>query len=166
MTTYRWRPGHSKGGDIQKIGEQLQSLIDRHGDRLTAPIVVDAARPKSAALHSQFEWSDEKAAEMYRRWQAREVMNKIDILIEDCEAPQPMFVNVVERVGDDDLRGYVTTARVLSDPVLTSQLLEKASDDIESFRERYGRFKELARIADAAQEAINALMARTERAVA
>lgn len=166
MTTYRWKAGRSKGGDVQKIGQQLQSLVDRHGDRLTAPMVVDAARPKTAPLHSMFEWNDDKAAEMYRRWQARDLMSTIEVVVTEGEPPTPMFVNVVERVGDEDMRGYVTTARVLSDPVLTAQVLEKASDAIEAFRDRFGRFKELARVADAAQGSIHDLLEKVESQVA
>lgn len=159
MTTYRWRSGSERtGGDVQAIGQRLAELVESHGDRLKAQIIVDAARPKESPLHTLFTWDDKYAAELYRREEARNMLRKIEVVI-DGEEPQRMFINVVETISEDEEeRAYVTTARVLSDAVLTRQVLARAYDEMRTFREKYGHFKELAKVADAAQSEIGLLM--------
>jgi len=159
MTTYRWKPGipAKLGADAQTIGVELAALVLSHQDRLTARVIVDEARPSNSPLHPLFEWDDVAAAELYRETQARLVMRSIEV-IQEGQAPQRMFVAVVEQVSGEEQRAYVTTARVMSDPELTAQVLQQAMDYIESFRGRYGHFKELAQVADQAQQSLNDLM--------
>lgn len=149
-TTYRWRPTAQLSGNAQAVGEVLSALVQKHSDRLTARVVLDEARPEQSPLHRYFLWDNAMAAEKYREEQARLVMRSIEVQ-QGEDTPQPMFTVVVEQVGEDQQKAYVTTARVLSDPALTLQVLEQAMADLESFRVRYGRFRSLARIADKAQ---------------
>lgn len=166
MTTYRWKSDHFKRlGNAQLIGQQLAGLVEEYGDRLKPQHIVDAARDEKAPLHSAFTWDDTHAAELYRRAEARKVLQTI-VVVETNTAPQPMFVSVVEEVEGVDDRAYVTTARVLSDSVLTRQVLLQAHGEMTTFREKYGHFKELAKVADAAQSEITALMQEQTEAVA
>lgn len=170
MTTYRWKSQATeiKGGNVQLIGQRLAELVEAHGDRLKPQVIVDEARSKKSPLHMLFTWDDKHAAELYRRVEARKVMQQIQIVIDDDAAPQPMFISVIETISEDEEeRAYVTTARVLSDAVLTRQVLERAYDEMRTFRDKYGHFKELAKVADVAQGEISALMMeKTEHSAA
>lgn len=158
MTIYRWKVGSErKGGDVQAIGQILSDLVQQHGDRLKPSVIVDAARPETSPLHSQFTWDDVKAADLYRRQEARMVMNSIRVVVDEDSEPQPMFISVIETVFDEPDRAYVTTARAMRDAELTAQILQQARRDIASFRQRYGHLKELAEVADYADASLVAL---------
>jgi hypothetical protein len=57
----------------------LRAISKEHGG-LSAPTVVEAARPKSHPLHPAFEWDDGAAAEAYRCEQARLLMRSIRVV--------------------------------------------------------------------------------------
>lgn len=164
MTVYRWKPGSEwRNGDVQRVGEQLKTLADEHGDQLTPTLIVEAARPEDTPLHRLFEWNNDRAAELYRRQQARRVMQSIEVIPNADSSPRKMFVAVVEKKPSGDVsKVYVSTERAMSDVELTLQILNAAMDFIESFRSRYGQFKELALIADRAQMDIHGLMRKRE----
>ncbi|HUD75319.1 MAG TPA: hypothetical protein VMQ76_09630, partial [Terracidiphilus sp.] len=56
------------------IIDALRAIADKNGGLLLPEKVVEAARPVSSPLHSWFEWNDNKAAENYRIWQARQLI--------------------------------------------------------------------------------------------
>src|SRR3990167_11202027 len=165
MITYRWRAGARKKGDVNAIGVELSKLSDAHGDRLKAQVVLDAARDPESPLHSAFTWENDIAAEHWRRNEARILMRDVLVVIKDNAPPQPMFISVIETIEDEEDRAYVTTARVFSDAALTRQVLHRAYGEMQSFREKYGHFKELAKVADTVQGEIHSLMEKTEPAV-
>lgn len=168
MTTYRWKSETRKNYtsiDPQKVGEALQQLSDRLGDQITSQAVVTEATAPTSPLHGWFEWDNDKAANSWRVKQASDLMNAV-VVVTDDQSPQPMFVSVVEEVDGEEQRHYATTARVFADSVLSHQILERAYGEMETFRQKYGQFKELAKIADAAQQEITTLMKSQEATTA
>jgi hypothetical protein len=92
MNQYQFRNGWRVAGvDAQTVGDELHRIYQDNGE-LTAPLVVDEARPDDAALHPAFEWNDEVAAELHREHQARTMIRSVEI-IRDEEA-HPSFVHV------------------------------------------------------------------------
>lgn len=154
---YRWKSETRFAGDPQTVGETLTALGQVNDDRLVAAVVVDAARPVDSVLHPYFEWDDVRAAELYREKQASDLIRSVVVVHESTGMHVPVFVSVVETVGAETQRAYVSTARVLSDPVLTEQVLERAFDDMEAWRTRYGHFQQLVKVADRAQLELRAL---------
>ncbi len=67
MSEFQWVAGcrlTKKIADPQVIGAELAQLHEANGGRLTARLVVDAARPIEAPLHPLFEWDDVRACSM------------------------------------------------------------------------------------------------------
>jgi len=67
------------GIDPQAAGEELERIKHRDGT-ITAPAVVDEARPEDAVLHPAFEWQDPVAAEQYRLIQARTLIKRVRVI--------------------------------------------------------------------------------------
>lgn len=159
MSDYMWTPGAHITADAQPVGEELERLQRRNGERLTARIVVDAARSEESPLHAAFEWDDVRAAERYREDQARHVLaciRIVDTWAEDGSVEKTMraFVNLTETVGTDEQRAYIPIARVLSDRDLLAQALARAASELRSFEDRYASFEVIAASARMAREQI------------
>jgi hypothetical protein len=71
------------GIDPQAAGEELERIKHRDGT-ITAPAVVDEARPDDAVLHPAFNWNDPDAAEKYREIQARQLIKRVRVI---CPEP-------------------------------------------------------------------------------
>lgn len=162
MAEYIWAAGcriSKKTADPQVVGDSLDSLQRDNGGRLTARVVVDAARPIESPLHSCFEWDDVRAAELYREDQARHVLSSIRILQPKNDPREPQriihaYVNVEEKVGDERQRAYVPVARVLSDDDLLKEAINRAAAELRAMEDRYAEFDGIARAVAAAREAL------------
>lgn len=164
MADYIWTAGAHIKAKAQAIGAELELLQASHGGRLTARIVVEAARAADAPLHPIFEWDDLRAAELYREDQARHVLACIRVVQErdvNGAATKTIraFVNLVETVGDDEQRGYIPIARVLSDHDLLTQAVRQAASELRAFEDRYASFEVIAAAGRGARERIEATLA-------
>ena len=57
----------------------------RNEGRLKPSVVVQLARNPRNPLHDMFEWDDKKAAHHHRLWQARQIIKRVNVYIEDPE---------------------------------------------------------------------------------
>lgn len=93
---------HSIGGvTADAVGSELSRIYKRDGE-LTAPVVVDEARPDNAVLHPAFEWNDLKAAEEYRVYQARNIIKQVQIVTENkdgSKSERSVFVHVPSHIS-------------------------------------------------------------------
>lgn len=78
------------GIDPQEAGEELERIKQRDGT-ITAPAVVDEARPNDAVLHPAFTWDDPEAAEKYRLIEARTLIKRVRVI-----CPEPVQEPVVQ----------------------------------------------------------------------
>jgi hypothetical protein len=162
MAEFVWNAGSrltKKVADPQVIGDTLEILQLENAGRLTARIVVDAARPIESPMHPLFEWDSERAAELYRESQARHVLASIRIMqprSDPREAPRMIhaYVSIAERLGDDVQRAYIPIARVFNDADLLRQAVERAAAELRAFEDRYAEFDGIARAARTAREKI------------
>lgn len=140
---YAWRPGSRVSIDADKAGRELAS-IERKAGELTPAVVLERARSSNSSLHEHFEWDDTVAAEQHRLGQAGELIRSItvDISRSNVEPAKPTraFVSV-ERQGT---RSYVGIQTAMSDADLRKQVLARALAELQSFRERYKDYQELA----------------------
>lgn len=100
----------------------LVQLAKHKGGVLLVDDVLDAAKDPKCVLHKHFQWDDTKAAESYRKMQARQLIQKCTVTIEKApDVPIRAFVslNVDKYAGG----GYRMTADVLSDDDLKAELL-------------------------------------------
>lgn len=150
---YKWKSSGAPGGiDAQVAGEEMERIRVRNNGRLDSADVVEASRPKSAPLHSAFEWDDAKAAEAYRVDQAAHMIRHIDVVFESengDKAPVRAFVSVKR----DEDRSYTSLQHALSDEELRAQVIKQAWRDLEAWHSRYAELTEFAKIFTAIGEA-------------
>lgn len=123
----------------------MERIRIRNNGRLEGIDVVEASRPKTAPLHSAFEWDDAKAAEAYRVDQAAHMIRHIDVVVERADgenAPVRAFVSVKR----DEDRSYTSVQHALSDAELRAQVLASAWAELEAWRRRHAELIELAKV--------------------
>lgn len=100
----------------------LERLARQNNGLLMVDDVVEEARDPQSVLHRHFQWDDDKAAEAYRKQQARQLIQKVTVTIE--KAPD-VHIRAFVSLSTDQYEGggYRMTANVLSDDNLKAQLL-------------------------------------------
>lgn len=99
--SYLWREGRRYPVSAQVAGEFVEGLTKKNGE-VTPGQLLDASRSEKAPLHPCFEWDDQKAAEGYRKDQARELLNNLVVVKvlqtsnPEDNKPRRAFVNVRE----------------------------------------------------------------------
>lgn len=127
------------------IQAELDKVAARHNGLLRPKDVLAFARDTTTALHGCFEWNDGKAAQNYRLWQARELIQVYVTVIDAKLDPIRAFVSLTaDRQKDGG--GYRRLDVVLQDKVLRQNLLNEALAELERFREKYAQLKELAAV--------------------
>jgi hypothetical protein len=129
MNQYQFRNGWRVAGvDAQTVGDELHRIYQDNG-ALTAPLVVDEARPDDAPLHPAFEWNDEVAAELHREHQARTMIRSVEIIRDD--QAHPSFVHV-STVGS-----YIPGEVVVQDFDLYESAWRDAADRVWQHRDQW-----------------------------
>lgn len=144
------------------IISELKRIAKKHGGILSAETVVEYATPESSPLHSRFEWDDSVAGQCYRLWQARQLIKiSVEVMAENGET-MDVFVSLTPDRKEGS--GYRILTDVLSDSQMREQLLSDALDDLDVFRDKYKKLKELSIIFEAIKS-ISVSKARQERMV-
>jgi len=133
--------------DPDKAWEEIQKVCAANGGLASPQAIVDHARPKRNPLHKAFEWDDSKAAEAFRRDQARNLVANFTLVFEDGRSA-PAMVNVTI----NKQRGYKPTQEALDDMDLRRQVLKQALSQLLSLEARYRSLTELAGIFSAVHE--------------
>lgn len=101
--------------------EALERLRDENDGLLKVEDIVEEARKEHSPLHRHFDWDDSSAAEKYREWQARALIQKCRIVIENRgDVMVRAFVSVPT---DRKEGGYRAVQEVLDSDVLRQSLL-------------------------------------------
>lgn len=134
----------------KKQQAELRSLEKRDGT-LSPQRVVEFARNKRTELHKRFDWDDTKAAEKWRLYQARAIIQVVVNVIDTRKGPieSRAYVSLDRDRGKN---GYRTIVSVLDDPELRAELLEQAKNEAHLWSVRYKELTELARIHDAIKQ--------------
>lgn len=137
---YAWKDGVYVVNEIdpQEAGEHLDKLHDLFG-RLTPAIVLEDAESKSSPLHGCFEWDNARAANAYRKRQARQIITAIIIVPKRKSDPHTRAFYRVE-----DVKGYTTRERVLETETMYLEVLTKMKIRLKQARNIYEEFAELA----------------------
>jgi hypothetical protein len=132
------------------VAQELERIRLSHSGFLKPEDVVEEARDKNSVLHSNFEWSNSKAASMYRLEQARRLIRVcIKVISNDKPAVRTYVSLRMDRVSEDGgTAGYREIVSVMSKQDLREQLLQDAFADFEFFRKKYQYLVELAPLFD------------------
>lgn len=123
---------------------ELKKLVAKHGGKVTPRLVVEYARNPRTALHARFTWDDGEAAEKYRLWEARALLNVfVTVLVPDTEP-----VRVFTSLSTDRHKrgGYRLTTSVLSDTEHRAIMLADAKRELHAVKLRYQHLNELAEV--------------------
>lgn len=126
-----------------KVISELKRIAQENDGLLKPETVVDEARPMHSPLHSKFEWDNGKAGEAYRIWQARQLIRVVVEVMSATGEKENVFVSLT---SDRKESGYRVMTEVLTDKQMRNQMLADALDELELFREKYKRLRELATV--------------------
>lgn len=124
---------------------ELKTLTEKNQGLLMPEEVVQAARNESSPLHSQFEWDDGEAAERYRIWQARQLINvSVEYISNGTKQIQTkVFVSLST---DRRTGGYRTFVDVLADDDRRAQMIQDSLNAMVHFQEKYKQLSELREV--------------------
>jgi len=125
---YEFRDGKTVAGlSADTVGGELDR-IHRENGVLTAPAVVDAARPEDSVIHPAFTWDDFAAAEEHRRWQARQLIRAVVVKSPEGEKDQK-WVHVAvkdQKVSD----GYQPVSVVVNSPSMFASAISELTNRV------------------------------------
>lgn len=143
-TIYKWKPASGIKISASVAGAHLEKLRVRNNGQLTPRAVLEDAKSRSSPLHKAFEWRDGRAAEEFRLWQARHLVNSIVVVIENDRGKEigdklRAFVHVVKEKSPH----YQQRGIALSDADTRLQLCRRAILELVAWRRRYADLSEL-----------------------
>lgn len=164
---YSWH-GHAKAFqklDAQACGEVLDALIEKHGQRLSAGVVIAVASDRSSPLHKAFPWDDKKAAQEYRLEVARRLLRSYCVTFV-YEGGETREIRATISTANEDAPGkrvYSTVHYGLADPKLRAEWLQTALNEFEASQRKYSQLTELAPVFAAIDAAAKRYGRRTKR---
>ena len=139
------------GVDVTVIAKAVQRNERKHGQCHPAQL-VETARSERSPLHPLFTWDDTVAAGQWRTHQARLVINRIRVVVdEEAKKVAPMFVHVSTVTDEGVANGYMTAQKALASPA-RDQVLRDAVSQLAGLRRRYESLTELAPVWQALDE--------------
>lgn len=130
--------------DANKVYADLEQIEEK-----TPQNIVDyAAEHPTSELYKCFTWDDTKAANEWRKYEARQVVRLL--VFEDINEEEPTKVRVLQKTAD----AYKPVTQIVRNEDEYKELLKRAKAELASFRERYKTLVELETVL----EAIEALL--------
>jgi hypothetical protein len=133
---------------VTAIQEALAELAKQNGGVLTARAVVDAARSDDSPLHDSFTWDDNEAAEAWRLHQARNLILRVHVVMENRDG-KSITVRAWHSLTPDRAEeegGYREVVRIMRNADLRAQLLIDAKAEMDRFCAKYATLDELAEV--------------------
>jgi hypothetical protein len=126
---------------------ELDKIKNRHNGLLNTRDVVEEAKNKNNPLHEVFEWDDSKAGEFWRYQQARQLIGAItfEVTINNQKIIQRKYFNVSVSKGWKG-KTYVDLPTVLNNRKFQNQVVQRAIDEVESWRMKYIQYQKLGLI--------------------
>ena len=148
--------------DAAKIKRELLRLAKQNGGMLSPEAVVESARSERSILHPHFEWSNTKAAELYRLQQARTLIRVVVDVVTVPGSGKPIAVRTFcslrgdRGIGRDDGEpvGYRVTAKVMKDDDLRAELVRQFKEDAKLFADRYRNLQEACEVVAAIDKVV------------
>lgn len=134
----------------EAIRAELEALAS--GGLINPHTVVDRARDPDSALHDKFTWDDTEAAANWRLEEARRLI-RVFVIQPVTENAEPVRAFVSLSSDRKHGGGYRALADVLSDEELKAQLLTDALAELNVFKAKYARVRELQPVFKAAERA-------------
>lgn len=142
-----------------EVQQELESIYARDG-ALLPQAVVEAAKSKESALHSQFQWDDGKAAGQYRLEQARRLIRvAVTVIPNISNKPMRQFVSI-SSLRHTGTGSYIAMVDVLSDEEQYAQARQDALEELLKLEARYRHIAEFQPIWDAINAAASEIVSK------
>ena len=148
---YQWRPDSRFPVGAQIAAERLHTIRIANGELTPRAVVDDAANPRSP-LHPCFEWSDDRAADNFRLWQARKLMGSI-VVAEYADAPVANETRAFVHVAAEEPQ-YVPIEVAMTNVDMREEILDRARREIKIWKQRYAAYEEFAALVAAIDEVV------------
>lgn len=145
---YEWKLPGLYSVPAQEAGQELDRIYREHG-KLDAPDIVEESRPDGAVLHPCFEWNDPKAAELYRQYQARQIVCCI-VTVKETKRGGEAVTRAYEHVGGT----YHPINVIIQCADKSEELRKTAFLELESFRKKFQTVDELVPVFDAIEKVL------------
>ncbi len=132
----------------------LEQLAKQKGGVLLVDDVIEVAKDPTCILHKHFQWDNTKAAEAYRRMQARTLIQKCTVTIEKApDVPIRAFVSFnADQISGG---GYRMMVDVLDDVDLKEQLIAEMQQTLVKWKKQINLLdKETAAIINALEAVV------------
>lgn len=100
--TYQWNADWNAAiskVDINLVVREL-AAIEKSNGKLTPELIIKSSKSKQSALHSYFEWSNERAANKWRIHQASHLLSNIQVVtVKDGEPKTIRAFEIVKRAN-------------------------------------------------------------------
>jgi hypothetical protein len=136
----------------------IRELVERGGGLVTPQEVVQAAK-KDERLHGYFTWDDSAAANKWRIEEAKRLLRFSVEVIGSSREPVRVFVSLSSERGE----GYRVVSEAVKDADLMRQMVRDALEDMENFRDKYRRVRDLSRVFSAMKTATSKLKRKGKR---
>jgi hypothetical protein len=135
--------------EAQRAGEELERIKDKYSG-ITADAVVEESKPKEAVLHKCFLWDDKKAANEFRKQQARVLIDNVAVVVingNEIEKKEPVIIRAFTHVQNKSETGskYIPVGDAMADDEYRNQILERALGEFVSLKNRYNNLKEYSK---------------------
>ena len=145
-TIIKWSLKDIFKADAQKCYEEIKQI----GEEVTPLQVLDRAKDKSSELHKCFDWNNSVAADKWRLYQARSVLNHLIVVkreVDDAEQ-EPIQFRVMMKNDRSESSAYKQTIVMVKDEDEYKKLLEQAYSELHAFKQKYKCLSELSAILD------------------
>lgn len=102
----------------QEVKARLEAIEAEKDGRLTPNAVLEDAAERDSPLHDFFEWDDSKAGHAYRLDQARTLIKSVMVVVVTETKRVTSVAYVRDPTAPSDVQGYVSVAKLRSDPEL------------------------------------------------
>lgn len=148
---YQWKLPGLYSVPAQAAGEELARIHEKRGS-LSPAGIVDASRPEQAPLHPVFEWDDWKAAEEWRKQQAKQLVCCIVIQQENAKS-EPVEVRAFEHAQG----GYHPVQVILREPDMKMELMRDVLKMTDSYKEKLRALIDVSHAVESTIEAIDGM---------
>lgn len=165
MQRYVFRDGvpRQQHADPQAYGMALEALRDENG-MVQPDDLWRAAEHPNHAMHGEFQWDRDKAAEAHWRSRARTLIGMILVVGNDDENTLPTKAYYNLTVGTPKRRNYISSETIADDAVYRHQMHITALSELRAFNNRFRRLLAASQPLDAALQTVVSLLEDAVRA--
>lgn len=148
----------------EQIRAALAAVAAANNNLLNPAQVVQAARDPSSVLHTEFEWDDSEAADMYRLAQAGALVRRVKFTLirEDQEKKTIKLTTTRAYQSRPSQRtpegGYESVEQIIADKEKRGELIDQVLKELAAYRKRYSDIVALSSVWDAIDDAVDVLV--------